>query len=144
MTPASWNPPEVEMFAGKTDKLNGLTYGSSEYEAQRKEMLGMALKHHYEHNRHHPEHFRYGVCGMTLIDLVEMFCDWLAATERHADGDIHKSIQHNTGRFKLDPQVVCVLQNTANLFVPAKEKGDGRAEATGGTGTAQSGHRLDG
>jgi Family of unknown function (DUF5662) len=49
--------PEWEMFAEITNKLEGLTYGSLEYEAQRKEMLGQALGHHYEHNRHHPEFF---------------------------------------------------------------------------------------
>ena len=50
-------PPEVEMFAEVTHKLRGLTYGSPEYEACRQEMLGGALGHHYEHNRHHPEFF---------------------------------------------------------------------------------------
>lgn len=49
--------PEWEMFARITETLNGLTYGSAEYEAQRKEMLGQALGHHYSHNRHNPEFF---------------------------------------------------------------------------------------
>lgn len=51
------NSPEWEMFAEITHKLEGLTYGSEEYEAQRKEMLGIALEHHYKHNRHHPEFY---------------------------------------------------------------------------------------
>jgi len=104
--------PEFEMFAGNTGQLNGLTYGSDEYEAQRKKMLGEALGHHYENNRHHPEHFEQGVDDMTLIDLMEMFCDWKAATERHADGDIFKSIEHNTGRFGLSEQLAQILRNT--------------------------------
>lgn len=49
--------PEVEMFAEVTHKLRGLTYGSPEYEACRKEMLSQALGRHYHHNRHHPEFF---------------------------------------------------------------------------------------
>ena len=118
--------PEAEMFQAVTENLSGLTYGSPEYEAQRQEMLGMALKHHYEHNRHHPEHFEDGVNGMNLIDLVEMFCDWLAATERHADGNIYKSIDSTAERLAkdgmpLDPQVVCLLRNTAKLFEAQKE-----------------------
>lgn len=52
------------------------------------------------------------VDGMTLLDLVEMFCDWKAATERHADGSIVKSIQHNKGRFNISPQLVSILENT--------------------------------
>ena len=113
--------PEAEMFFGRVGALSGLTYGTPEYEAQRQEMLGEALKHHYEHNRHHPEHFPDGVAGMTLIDLVEMFIDWLAATERHKDGDIFKSIDYNEGHFEMPPMLAAILRNTANEFVPRKE-----------------------
>lgn len=104
--------PEWEMFADITHKLEGLTYGSAEYEAQRKEMLGNALGHHYQHNRHHPEFFSDGVDGMNLFDLLEMLCDWMAATKRHADGDIQKSIEINRDRFNLSPQLVRILKNT--------------------------------
>lgn len=52
------------------------------------------------------------VDGMTLLDLVEMFCDWKAATERHADGSIEKSIKHNKGRFNLTDQLASILNNT--------------------------------
>ena len=105
--------PEVEMFDRVTGDLEGLTYGTPEYEAQKQKMLGMALKHHYEHNRHHPEHFEDGIDGMNLIDLIEMFCDWRAATERHADGDIFKSIEYNQKRFNMNPQLASILRNTA-------------------------------
>ena len=105
--------PEAEMFAGRTDKLNTLTYGSPEYEEQRRQMLGEALGHHYEHNSHHPEHFSNGVFGMSLLDLVEMFCDWLVACERHVDGNIFKSIDHNEGRFEMTSQLASILRNTA-------------------------------
>ena len=36
-----------------------------------------ALNHHYVNNLHHPEHFQ-AVDSMTLIDIVEMLCDWTA------------------------------------------------------------------
>lgn len=124
--------PEAEMFNQVTEGLRGLTYGSPEYEAQRKKMLGMALGHHYEHNRHHPEHFPDGIEGMNLIDLVEMMVDWVAAVERHADGDIFKSIEHNRQRFGLDDQLVCLLNNTAALF---KKGVAGQEETTGRTAT---------
>lgn len=54
-----------------------------------------------------------GVRGMDLFDLVEMFFDWKAATERMASGDIHKSIEINTKRFELSPQLASILSNTA-------------------------------
>lgn len=103
--------PEKEGFDEVTGALRGLTYGSVEYKAQL-ERLKPILAHHYAHNPHHPEHFQNGVDGMTLLDLVEMFCDWKAATERHADGSIEKSIQHNKERFKLTSQLANILENT--------------------------------
>jgi hypothetical protein len=107
--------PEVEGFTEYTKKLATCTYGSPEYEGYRK-ALGEALTHHYAKNRHHPEHFKEGIDGMNLIDLVEMFCDWKAATMRHHDGNLRKSITHNATRFGINPQLVKILENTADLF----------------------------
>jgi len=104
--------PEKELFDEYTPKLKETTYGSDEYKEHLKG-LKVALDHHYENNSHHPEHYDEGVNGFDLFDLVEMFFDWKAATERHADGDIMKSIEINKGRFNLDPQVVQILTNTA-------------------------------
>lgn len=104
--------PEVELFTEYTPLLAGTTYGSPEYEELRKKMKP-ALDHHYAHNRHHPEHHKKGVDDMTLVDLVEMFADWKAASERHHDGNILKSIEKNADRFGLSPQLVRILENTA-------------------------------
>ncbi len=55
------------------------------------------------------------VNGMSLFDILEMLLDWKAASERMANGgDIAKSIQINTDRFKLSPQLVNLLNNTAH------------------------------
>jgi len=106
--------PEVELFTEWTPKLAGSTYGSAEYEGFRKAM-GPALLHHYAKNRHHPEHFKEGVNDMSLVDIIEMFCDWKAATMRHNDGNIRKSIAHNANRFDLSPQLVRILENSIDL-----------------------------
>ena len=103
--------PEKDTFDEYTPKLKETTYGSSEYQEFLKEME-TALNHHYAANRHHPEHFKNGIESMDLLDLIEMFCDWKAASERHADGDIHKSILTNKGRFKMSDQLVSIFQNT--------------------------------
>lgn len=104
--------PEKEVFDRVTPRLKELTYGSEEYKACLEEM-GEALAHHYQHNRHHPEAHPNGIEDMTLIDLIEMLVDWKAASERHADGSIVRSIRHNTERFRIDPQLVGILENTA-------------------------------
>jgi hypothetical protein len=105
--------PEKSQFDAATEKLKGLTYGSKEYHESLKE-LSVALNHHYAHNRHHPEHHKNGVNDMSLFDIIEMLLDWYAATQRHADGDIRKSIELNKVRFGLSDQLVSILHNTIN------------------------------
>lgn len=103
--------PEKEGFDEVTGALRGLTYGSDEYKAQL-EKLKPILAHHYEKNSHHPEHYTSGINGMTILDIVEMFCDWKAATERHADGSLEKSIRHNQARFGMSDQLVSIFENS--------------------------------
>lgn len=105
--------PEKELFDKYTPKLKDCTYGSDEYKGYLKE-LGVALSHHYENNSHHPEHYPNGIGDMDLFDVIEMFFDWKAAGERHADGNIYKSIEHNKKRFGLSDQLESIFINTAN------------------------------
>jgi len=118
--------PEVELFTEYTPKLAGSTYGSDEYEGFRKAM-GPALDHHYKFNRHHPEHFPDGIRGMSLVDLVEMLCDWFAATKRHHNGDLRKSIEHNQNRFGYTDELKQIMLNT----VPFLESGYGSPDGPG-------------
>lgn len=104
-------PPEVELFTEYTPVLAKLTYGSPEYIENAKK-LGPALEHHYAKNRHHPEHHKRGIRDMTLLDLVEMFCDWKAASERHHDGNIRKSIEINGKRFAMPTELIEIFENT--------------------------------
>jgi len=118
--------PEVEVFEIYTPKLRDCTYGSEEY---KKNMKGMqvAINHHNLHNRHHPEFYTLGpeyaakcfnspMERMSLIDLIEMICDWKAATLRHADGDIYKSIEMNQERFGYGDELKRILIETAKYL----------------------------
>ena len=107
--------PEVELFTEYTPKLAACTYGSDEYKENLKG-LKVALDHHYAHNTHHPEHFPNGVQGMNLLDLIEMFCDWKAATMRHNDGDLNRSIDINQKRFNMSDDLTQIFKNTVSLF----------------------------
>lgn len=105
---------EKPLFDIYTPKLKGVTYGSDEY----KEMLlklKPALDHHYFINSHHPEHYKDGVNGMNLFDIIEMFFDWKAASERHEDGNILKSIEINKERFGLSDQLCEIFKNTVDF-----------------------------
>jgi hypothetical protein len=108
--------PELSMFAYYGPKLKEMTFGSDEYKAALAEMKEQALDHHYARNSHHPEHTDRGIEGMNLIDVLEMLCDWKAATLRMKDGDLNKSIDYNVSRFGIDPQLEAILRNTVELF----------------------------
>lgn len=117
--------PEREVFDEMTPKLAASTYGSEEYNSFLKEMQ-VGLQHHYRENSHHPEHYAFefgvvspelvangtGIRGMSLLDIVEMLCDWKAATERHNDGCIRRSIEHNQRRFGYSEDLRSILSNT--------------------------------
>ena len=109
---SKWSADEYPAFEEATPRLKSLTYGTPEYKAALA-MIAPALKHHYAANRHHPEHHAAGLDDMTLLDLIEMLCDWKAAGERHDDGCIERSIDMNIERFKMDPQLVRIFRNTA-------------------------------
>lgn len=108
-------PPEVELFTEYTPKLASCTYGSPEYNEFRV-ALAPALEHHYANNRHHPEHHKNGIDDMNLVDLLEMICDWKAASERHNDGNLRKSIEVNADRFGMSPQLVRIFENTVDIL----------------------------
>jgi len=137
---SKFGPEEWPAFLENTGKLKDLVYGSDEYKASLAAMKP-ALDLHYAANRHHPEHFSYDECNgcftryesfppscpgcgytqftrrsditqMTLIDLLEMLCDWIASTQRQRDGDIHKSIELNQERFGYSDELKHILKNT--------------------------------
>lgn len=110
--------PERATFDEFTPKLKDTVYGSDEYRGFLRDMQP-ALEHHYAHNRHHPEHHEEGVDGMNLADVVEMLCDWTAASERTKDGDVRQSILNtNKERFGLSDQLARLLLNTLDDVLP--------------------------
>jgi hypothetical protein len=64
----------------------------------------------------HKQTLESNVNGMNLIDILEMICDWEAATLRHDDGDIYRSLEINKTRFGLSPQLVSIILNTVPLL----------------------------
>jgi len=101
-------PPEEDTFRIYTPKLKMLTYGSDEYKAALVAM-GPGLKHHYAVNSHHPEHYQNGVDDMSFTDIVEMFCDWVAACDKK---QVKLDIGQQAQRFKIDSGMAVILQNT--------------------------------
>lgn len=57
-----------------------------------------------------------GINGMSLLDLVEMLCDWKAATLRHRDGDIRRSIEINQQRFGYSDELKRIFLKTIHFI----------------------------
>lgn len=103
--------PEKPGFDVLTLKLRELVYGSDDYKAALEEGKP-TIAHHYAANSHHPEHYENGIAGMSLLDIIEMVCDWKAASERTKQGSIAQSLVHNKTRFSISDQLAAILENT--------------------------------
>lgn len=112
---SKFHEPEFSLFASNTGKLKTVGYGTPEYEALL-EGIRPAISHHYSKNRHHPEFHPNGIEDMTLVDLIEVLCDWRAAGERNKDGNIRKSIAVNSSRFNMSPQLRTIFENTVKEY----------------------------
>ncbi len=60
--------------------------------------------------------------SMNLLQVLEMLCDWKAATLRHADGDLRRSVEINQKRFGYSDELKALLLNTLSLFAPGTGK----------------------
>jgi hypothetical protein len=111
--------PELSAFDIATPKLAHLEYGSEEYKQSLRD-LGPALQHHFSENDHHPEHYTDGVRGMSLMALIEMLCDWRAASERAKQRtddptrvkDFESGLKFNKERFGISDDLFQIMLNT--------------------------------
>lgn len=109
-----YSEEECAGFTKFAPKLKETEYGTEEYFSMLKDMKPI-IQHHVTNNRHHPE-YHGGIENMTLVDLIEMVCDWKAATLRTKDGDIRKSLPVNKERFGISEQLYNILSNTVDLL----------------------------
>ena len=104
-------PPEKEGFDKHLGNIKGLTYGNQDY-LDSLNTLKITLEHHYLHNTHHPEHYEKGIDGMSLLDIVELFLDHKASSERHSGGSMLDSLEYNRKRFGYSDQLYSIFHNT--------------------------------
>lgn len=110
---SKFDDEEKDLFAEVTPELGKHFYGSEEY----KNCLAKikpAIDHHNLNNFHHPENHVKGIAGMNLMELIEMMCDWTAASKRNPNGDVVDSIEKNQKRFGYSDELKQILINTAH------------------------------
>jgi hypothetical protein len=110
---SKFQEPEKSTLDAKAGALAKLRYGTPEYAAAMSAVdMQPFLEHHYAHNDHHPQHYKNGVDGMSLLSILEMLADWKAAGERVKEGSIMQSLEVNRDRFGLSDQLYAILVNT--------------------------------
>ena len=108
------SPEEFALYEEAFSGLQKYAYGSEEFKAEFAK-IAPALAHHYQVNDHHPEHFENGVIGMNLVQLIEMTCDWMAASER-SQTNIYQGVEMNRKRFAIEPQLITIIAQTIALL----------------------------
>ena len=106
---------EASYFAKTIFDLKKSTYGSEEYNKML-ESIKPAIETHYKKNRHHPEYHKNGMNDMTEVDKLELITDWGAASKRHKNGNILKSIEINQSRFDYDDETKEWLISMARIL----------------------------
>lgn len=102
---------EMFTYASVTPQFKGLRFGSPEYKKVAAQ-LGPAWKNHVRNNDHHPEfHQDRGIRGMSLMSLVEMCCDWTAASSRHGKKPVI-ALGKLSARYKMSNDLIDILANT--------------------------------
>lgn len=103
---------DLEEFQGfcELDNARKYEYGSPEYEAV---VHGnTAAKLHVSRNRHHLEYHPGGLGDMSMIDVIEMLCDWeIARQQRDTEIDIDVTWQTRQRRFDLSDEETVFLRN---------------------------------
>lgn len=102
--------PELSWWK-EMDKEPRYPYGSEEYK-QKIKRWDKVFKHHYKYNRHHPEHYEYGVSEMTLIDIVEMMCDWLGYKDTTTVTEAIKVCDDQMARYNISEELRQIIFNT--------------------------------
>jgi len=93
------------------DKEGRKKYGSKEY-FDKMNKWKIFFDHHYENNRHHPEHYKNNIDDMNLVDLIELFCDIQSyVNEPHVDKALD-IFNNYAKRFHIDEQLLQILKNT--------------------------------
>ena len=102
--------PELSWWK-EMDKEPRYPYGSEEHK-QKIKRWDKVFKHHYKYNRHHPEHYEYGVSEMTLVDIVEMMCDWLGYKDTIAISEALKVCDEQMKRYDIPDDIRQIIFNT--------------------------------
>lgn len=103
---------EALIYAKVTPMFKGLTYGTPEHK-EVSDKLGPAWEHHKNSNDHHTGYHENGINDMNLMSIIEMVCDWKAASMRDPNQKFEESCLMNCKKYGADDQLTRIIMNTA-------------------------------
>jgi hypothetical protein len=118
---SKFSPEEFEAYDQAFPQFKKYAFGSLEMNAVY-ESIKPALQHHFQENDHHPEYYEFeadgihGIDGMNLISLIEMVCDWLAASHRSQTG-IKQGLEISKKKYHIDDQLFGIIKNTVDALL---------------------------
>ena len=115
---SKFSDEEFEAYEEAFPELQKYAYGTPEFKAAL-EKIRPAVEHHYHENDHHPEYHNNGVNDMTLVQLMEMLCDWLAASER-SQVSFARFLEGAKGKYGIDEQLFAIICQTVVRYAPHK------------------------
>lgn len=102
-------------------ELKNVEYGSDKY----KEIMDKyndVIQLHYSNNSHHPEHYSNGINGMSLLDKIEMICDWCAVIKvKQLQDSFNDSFLLNKKRFNISDDEFEKIMNLSNYLILGEE-----------------------
>ena len=123
------SPLEASFYVDPVWELghNGPKFGTPEHKAITDKM-GPGWEHHMQHNAHHIGHHKNGVQDMNLFLLLEMVCDWIAASERRGGKfDFDKSWANasrdkKNDAIRIPDELRSILKNTAEALMKERKE----------------------
>jgi hypothetical protein len=115
---SKFSSEEFDAYEEAFPGLQKYAYGTEEFKAELKK-IEPAIQHHYSVNDHHPEYFANGINGMSLVQILEMVFDWLAASARSKTDFLH-GLEINKARFGIGDQLFEVIKNTVWQYAPER------------------------
>lgn len=109
---SKYDVAEAHTYAKVVPMFKGKVYGTPEHKAVG-DLLGDAWNHHEMNNDHHPGYYYNGMTDMNLLSIIEMLCDWKAASLRNPNQSFVESCVMNCEKYGADKQLTNIILNTA-------------------------------
>jgi len=106
-----FQPMEFDAFVSTREKLKRAKFGAPEQQ-ECVDTIRQAVDHHHANNQHHVQYYSDGIKDMSLLDILEMICDWRAATRRNSESRFKGFLEVAIKKYNISPELEKIIQTT--------------------------------